>query len=264
MRIAGKNVLLTGATGGIGQALAVALAAEKARLTVTGRREEVLKNVAGGLHAHTVVADLSRREDVARLAEECADTDVLVANAALPASGDLLEYTEEQLDRALDVNLRAPVELVRRLAPHMVARGRGHIVLVGSISGKAASRSSSLYNATKFGLRGFALALRQDLAPRGVGVSLVQPGFVRDAGMFAATGAAAPGGIRTVVPGDVAAGVVRAVRRDLCEVNVAPLELKLLSAVAGQFPRFAERVQARMGGIDETLSQIVTAQRERR
>ncbi|MGP3690580.1 SDR family NAD(P)-dependent oxidoreductase [Streptomyces sp. IBSNAI002] len=264
MRITGMNVLLTGATGGLGQALATALAAEKARLTVTGRREEALKGVADGLRARTVVADLADRQDVARLADECADTDVLVANAALPASGDLFDYTEEQLDRALDVNLRAPIELVRRLAPHMEARGRGHIVLVGSISGKAASRSSSLYNATKFGLRGFAFALRQDLAPRGVGVSLVQPGFVRDAGMFAATGAAAPPGIRTVAPAEVAAGVVRAVRRDLCEVNVAPLELKLLSAVAGQFPRFAELVQARMGGLDETMRQMVTAQRDRR
>ncbi|MBW5484770.1 SDR family NAD(P)-dependent oxidoreductase [Streptomyces bambusae] len=263
MHISGSNVLLTGATGGIGTALAASLAAHGARLTITGRREGALKATADACGARAVVADLAVRGDVERLAETCAETDVLVANAALPASGDLLDYTEEQLDRALDVNLRAPVVLSRLLAAEMVARGRGHIVLVGSISGKAATKSSSLYNATKFGLRGFALALRQDLRGTGVGVSLVQPGFVRDAGMFAATGATTPNRIRTVTPGQVAEGVVRAVRRDLTEVNVAPLELRLLSAVAGQFPRFAERVQAR-GGFDGTLRQIVEAQRSRR
>ncbi|MGG8410211.1 SDR family NAD(P)-dependent oxidoreductase [Streptomyces sp. 12297] len=263
MDMSGSNVLLTGATGGIGAALASRLASQGALLTVTGRREDALKAAADACGARTVVADLAVRADVVRLADTCAETDVLVANAALPASGDLLDYTEEQLDRALDVNLRAPVLLSRLLAARMVDRGRGHIVLVGSISGKAATKSTSLYNATKFGLRGFALALRQELRGTGVGVSLVQPGFVRDAGMFAATGAATPNGIRTVTPGQVADGVVRAVRRDRCEVNVAPLELRLLSAIAGQFPGFAERVQAR-ADLDGSVRQIVEAQRSHR
>ncbi|MEU6315236.1 SDR family NAD(P)-dependent oxidoreductase [Streptomyces sp. NPDC047014] len=263
MDISGSNVLLTGATGGIGAALASRLAAEGARLTLTGRREDVLKATAEATGARTVAADLALRSEVVRLAETCADTDVLVANAALPASGDLLDYSEEQLDRALDVNLRAPVQLTRLLTERMVARGRGHVVLIGSISGKAATRSTSLYNATKFGLRGFALSLRQELRGTGVGVSLVQPGFVRDAGMFAETGATPPSGIRTVTPGQVADGVVRAVRRDRCEINVAPLELRLLSAVAGQFPGFAERLQAR-ANLDNPVHQMVEAQRAHR
>ncbi|GAA1522383.1 SDR family NAD(P)-dependent oxidoreductase [Streptomyces albidochromogenes] len=263
MDIAGSHVLLTGATGGIGSVLAARLTAQGARLTVSGRQEQALKATANACGAGAVVADLAVRSDVVRLAETCAEADILVANAALPASGDLVDYTEEQIDRALDVNLRAPVLLSRLLTEHMVARGRGHIVLVGSISGKAATKSTSLYNATKFGLRGFALALRQELRGTGVGVSLVQPGFVRDAGMFADSGAATPNGIRTVTPGQVADGVVRAVRRDRCEVNVAPLELRLLSAIAGQFPGFAERVQAR-ADVDGAVRQIVEAQRSRR
>ncbi|MFD5097493.1 SDR family NAD(P)-dependent oxidoreductase [Streptomyces albidochromogenes] len=263
MDVAGSHVLLTGATGGIGSVLAARLTAQGARLTVSGRQEQALKATANACGARAVVADLAVRSDVVRLAETCAEADILVANAALPASGDLLDYTEEQIDRALDVNLRAPVLLSRLLTEHMVARGRGHVVLVGSISGKAATKSASLYNATKFGLRGFALALRQELRGAGVGVSLVQPGFVRDAGMFADSGAATPNGIRTVTPGQVADGVVRAVRRDRCEVNVAPLELRLLSAIAGQFPGFAERVQAR-ADVDGAVRQIVEAQRSRR
>lgn len=120
--------------------------------------------------------------------------------------------------------------------------------------------SSSLYSAAKFGLRGFALSFRQDLHGTGVGVSLVQPGAVRDVGMFAATGATPPTGVRMVSPGQVVAGVVRAVERDLCEVNVAPVELRALSAIAGQFPGFAERAQ-RGSGAESTINEVAAAQR---
>ncbi|MGP3950243.1 SDR family NAD(P)-dependent oxidoreductase [Streptomyces sp. 7N604] len=263
MRITGSTVLLTGVTGGIGRAIAGELARKGARLVLTGRRADALERTAAEFDARAVVADLADPDQVDHLADACADTDILIANAALPSSGDLLDYTPEQIDRALAVNLRAPIMLSRLLAPRMAATGRGHIALVGSISGKAATRSSSLYNATKFGLRGFALGFRQDLHGTGVGVSVIQPGFVRDAGMFAATGAKPPGGMRTVSPGQVAAGVIRAVERDRCEVNVAPLEMRVLSAIAGQFPGFAERVQRRAGA-EPTLRQIVDAQRGKR
>ncbi|WP_327281638.1 MULTISPECIES: SDR family NAD(P)-dependent oxidoreductase [unclassified Streptomyces] len=263
MRITGSTVLLTGVTGGIGLTLARTLAAKGAKLVVTGRREDALKAVADELGARAVLADLADAADVARLAAECAGTDILIANAALPSSGDLLDYTPEQIDRSLAVNLRAPIMLARLLAPRMVDAGQGHIALIGSISGKAATKSSSLYNATKFGLRGFALAFRQDLHGTGVGVSLIQPGYVRDAGMFAATGAKTPAGARTVSPVQVARGVIRAVERNQCEVNVAPAELKALVAIAGQFPAFSERVQSR-AGVDGTVRSIVEAQRKSR
>ncbi|WP_314174002.1 SDR family NAD(P)-dependent oxidoreductase [Streptomyces winkii] len=263
MRITGSTVLLTGATGGVGHALARELAANGAELVLTGRRADVLEPLAAEVGARTVTADLAEPDDVERLAGTCADADILIANAALPSSGDLLDYTPEQIDRSLAVNLRAPIMLARLLAPRMVESGRGHIALIGSMSGKAATRSSSLYNATKFGLRGFALGFRQDLHGTGVGVSVVQPGFVRDAGMFAATGATPPGGMRTVSPAQVAAGVTRAIQRDLGEVNVAPAELRVLGAVAGQFPDFAEKVQRRSGA-ERAIGQIVEAQRKKR
>src|SRR6202000_2976975 len=116
-----------------------------------------------------------------------AGVDVLVANAALPATGSLTELTQAQLDRMLDVNLRAPVAVAHALMPGMLARDRGHLVFISSISGKVASPESSMYNATKFGLRGFALGLREDLRRDGIGVSVVAPGFVRDVGVVAAT-----------------------------------------------------------------------------
>src|SRR5262249_26323753 len=152
-------------------AIARALAAKGADLVLSGRREEALTAVADELPARTVVADLAEAADVERLAGEAGEIDILIANAAMPASGDVLDYTPEQIDRALMVNLRSQIMLCRLLAPAMVAAGRGHIVLVGSLSGKAASPAASLYNATKFGLRGFAHGFRQDLHGTGVGVS---------------------------------------------------------------------------------------------
>ncbi|MFI9808498.1 SDR family NAD(P)-dependent oxidoreductase [Streptomyces sp. NPDC052301] len=263
MHIAGATVLLTGVTGGIGGALAAGLSARGARLVLTGRRPEALEPLADRYGARTVLADLADPDDVARLAEEAADADVLIANAALPSSGDVLDYTPAQIDRALAVNLRAPAMLARLLAPGMVAAGRGHICFVGSLSGMAATKSSSLYNATKFGLRGFSLAFRQDLHGTGVGVSIVQPGFVREVGMFANTGSATPGGMRTVAPQKVVVGVLRAIERDVAEINVAPPELRLLTKIASQFPGFAERVQ-RLAGADSTMKAIVAAQRPSR
>jgi uncharacterized protein len=242
------TALITGANGGIGQAIARALHRAGARLVVSGRRADALRALADETGARVIVADLSKREDVTRLAAEAGDVDVLVANAALPASGPLLDFTEEEIDRALDVNLRAPVALARSLAPGMVARGRGQIVLISSLAGKVASPGTSLYSATKFGLRGFALGLREDLAPAGVGVTGVYPGFIRDAGMFAESGATLPAGLGTRTPEDVAAAVLRAVRENPTEIDVASLEQSLGALLGSLSPAISSRLQAALGG----------------
>ncbi|MFH8370044.1 SDR family NAD(P)-dependent oxidoreductase [Streptomyces sp. NPDC018031] len=263
MRISGSTVLITGATGGLGRTLARAFAARGASLLLTGRRRDVLESLAGSLGARATVADLSDRDDVERLAGEAADVDILVANAALPSSGEVLDYSAEQLDRALEVNLRAPIMLARLLAPRMVEARRGHLVMIGSLSGRTASPAASLYNAAKFGLRGFAHGLRQDLHGTGVGVSIVQPGFVRDAGMFADSGAAPPAGARTVSAGQVAAATLRAVERNRAEVNIAPPELRLGTAIGGLFPGLAASVQRRAVR-DGSLHRLAEGQRTKR
>ena len=163
MSIVRGSVLVTGATGGIGNAIAREFSAQGASLVVTGRRVDALESLAGELGARAIPCDLSDRQEVDRLVREVGEIDVLVANAGLPASGMLTELTEEQIDRMLEVNLRAPIALARGLAPAMVRRRRGHMVFISSLAGKAASPSSSIYSATKFGLRGFALGLRADL-----------------------------------------------------------------------------------------------------
>lgn len=261
--IKGARALVTGATGGIGQEIARALHAEGAELVLSGRRTDVLAPLAEELGAQAIVADLADLDDVARLLAEAGPLDILVANAALPASGLLLEYTQEQILRNVSVNLTVPILMARESAAGMVERGHGHIVLIGSLAGKAASAGASMYNATKFGLRGFALALREDLAAEQVGVSVVEPGFVRDAGMFAEAEGKLPPGVRTVTPEQVANKVVTAIKKDKAEVVVAPMELRTGSAVASVFPTFAAKMQKRLGG-DKVFDSMVGNQRAKR
>ncbi len=184
--------LITGANGGIGMAIARELHRAGARIIVTGRRADALEPIAKETGAKVILADLARREDVERMHAEAGAVDIAVLNAALPGSGHLLEYDAAQIDKVFDVNLRAPVQSARYFGERMAARGRGSIVFISSISGKVATAGQSLYNATKFGMRGFALALRGDLEPHGVGVSTIFPGFIRDAGMFARREGRAP------------------------------------------------------------------------
>ncbi len=119
--------------------------------------------------------------------------------------------------------------------------------MIGSVSGKIASAEASIYNATKFGLRGFSLGFRQDLARHGVGLSLVEPGFVRDAGMFVESGGKLPKAIRTVTPEAVARKVVKAIQHNSAEVVVAPVELRAGAAFGGSFPTISAALQ-RFGG----------------
>jgi short-subunit dehydrogenase len=259
----GAQALLTGATGGLGGAIARALSSAGASLTLTGRRGELLEPLASELGARQIVADLSDRADVSRLCQACADVDLLVANAALPASGDLTDLTLEQLDKLLEVNLRAPIALARLLLPAMLARQRGHLVFIGSLSAKATAPKSCLYSATKFGLRGFALGLREDLHGTGVGVSLVHPGFISNAGMFADAGVRMPPGVGTRTPDQVAAAVLDAVANDRAEVTVAPALLRVGATVALIAPGTAAAVQ-RLAGSHRLAGEFVAAQLDKR
>jgi short-subunit dehydrogenase len=263
MELRGTNVLLTGATGGIGHAIARQLHAAGASLVLTGRRVNVLEPLAAEVGGRALGIDLAQRDEVDRLIAEAGEVDILVANAALPASGDLLTYEVDHIDRALEVNLRAPMILSRILGERMVARRRGHIVLISSLSGKSGQAGSSIYSATKFGLRGFGQGLRGDLAPHGVGVSVIFPGFIRDAGMFHETGVKLPKAVGTSTPEDVAAAVVRSITRDKGEVDVAPLSVRAGTTFALVAPTTAAKLAAKMGG-DKVSREMAAGQADKR
>jgi len=234
-------------------------------VVLSGRREALLEELRAGLgeRAAVVPVDLAERDGPARLAEAAGAVDVLVANAALPASGRVEDFEPDEIDRALDVNLRAPIQLTRAVLPGMLERGRGHVVLVSSLSGKAASPRSAIYSATKFGLRGFAAGLREDVEPRGIGVTVVFPGFVRDAGFFAESGVRLPPWVGTRTPEQVAAAVVRGIERERAEVDVAPLSLRVGTRVAGLAPVTIARLQRRLGS-ERIADALAEAQRDKR
>jgi short-subunit dehydrogenase len=256
-------VLLTGASGGIGAAIARAFAARGATLTLSGRRNDVLQALAEETGGRAIACDLSQRAEVDRLITEAGEVDVLVANAGLPASGQVTELSQDEIDRMLEVNLRAPIALARALAPGMIARRSGHLAFISSLAGKAASPASAIYSATKFGLRGFGLGIREDLRPHGVGVSVVLPGFIREAGIFAEAGVELPRGVGTRSPGEVAEAVVRAIERNRAEVEVAPIGLRLGASLASLAPELAAAASRKMGG-DRVASELAAAQRDKR
>jgi short-subunit dehydrogenase len=251
MDLSGRTALLTGATGGLGRAIARALAERGAKLALSARAPDALEALAAELPGEghrTLPADLAEPGAAERLAAEAGGVDVLVANAGLPGAGALTDFSPEEVRRALRVNLEAPMLLAQALIPALAERGSGHLVFVASLAGKAANPRSSIYNATKFGLRGFALGLRTDLVGTGVGVSLVSPGFVREAGMFADSGAKPPPGMGTATPGQVGDAVVRAIERNKVEVAVAPLPQRALAHIGLASPSMAVRAQSGAAG----------------
>ncbi len=264
MRLEGRTALLTGATGGLGNAIARALAERGATLVLSGRSPDALTELAGSLPGEhrTAPADLAEEGAAELLVAEAGDLDVLVANAALPASGRLDGFSQAEIGRALRVNLESPVRMARELLPAMQARGDGHMVFVSSLSGKVATARSSLYSATKFGLRGFALGLREDLRDAGIGVSVITPGAIRGSGMFADSGAKPPPGLGTGSPEEVASAVVRAIEGNRAEISVAPLRQRALTRVAMMAPELSGRIAGRTAA--KVADEIAAGQTDKR
>ena len=244
MEVRSKTALLTGATGGLGRAIAAALAERGATLVLSSRKGEELDALADSLPGsghRTIVSDLAEEGAALDLLEAAGQLDILVANAGLPASGRLDSFTQEHLVRAVRVNLESPMRMARELVPVMLERGSGHLVFVSSISGQAATARQSVYSATKYGLRGFAFGLRDDLRRTPVGVSVVSPGLIRQAGMFAESGARPVPGLGTGRPEQVGAAVVRAIERNRREITVAPLRQRALARMGMNAPELSSR-----------------------
>ena len=185
---AGGTAVVTGAGSGIGEALAHALAARGSHLVLVDQHADRLDRVTEevrqadpGLRVRTVVADLADHDATValgtRLAAEHPETTLLVNNAGLTIGGELAELTLAELDQVLEVDLRAVISLTHCLLPVLLAHPGSHVVVVSSIFGIFAAPGQVPYVTAKFGVRGFAEALRHELAGR-VGVTAVHPGGV--------------------------------------------------------------------------------------
>jgi short-subunit dehydrogenase len=247
-----RRVLLTGATRGIGRALAERLAAEGARLALVARSEGPLRELAGRLGAHAFAVDLADetavRGLIGRIESEAGPIDVLINNAGVSNIGYVLDQKPDDVERLFRTNLLTPIHLCQQVIPRMLARGSGHVVNVASIAAVMTPPGLVHYGASKAGLAHYTAGLRMDLRGLPVGLTLVQIGSTAT-DMDDATQAYPPyAAMRRGRPveqvrfpiSQVVGGVVEAIRQNRPHV-VLP---KPLWAVAGwtEIPRWLTRL----------------------
>ena len=184
MKLSGAHVLVTGASRGIGALLAAGAARRGATLTLVARSADALLDRARDLDGQALPCDLAdptQRTGLIARAEQAAGrpVDVLVNCAGVDASGGMLELSAEQVRQLYEVNLLAPVELVRQALPGMVARRRGHLVTISSGFSTVSAPGLTPYASSKAGLSHFHGGLRLELRGTGIGTTLVEPGPVR-------------------------------------------------------------------------------------
>ncbi len=185
--LTGKTALVTGASGGIGAAIARALHAQGAAIALSGTRRGVLEELAGALggRAHVCPADLTNPDAPAALIAAAEATlgkiDILVNNAGLTKDGLALRMSDDDWHKVIEVDLAAPFRLSRAALKFMLRRRAGRIINIGSIVGSTGNPGQANYAAAKAGLVGLTKSLAQEVASRGITVNLVAPGFVETA-----------------------------------------------------------------------------------
>ncbi len=183
--LTGKTALVTGATGGIGGAIARALHAQGASVVLSGTREAVLQELATelGERAFVAAANLSDAESVDGLvgrAEEAAGAglDILVANAGITKDGLLMRMKDEDFESVLKVNLEGYFRLTRAAMKGMMKRRTGRIIGITSVVGVTGNPGQTNYAASKAGMIGFSKSLAQEVGSRGITVNCIAPGFI--------------------------------------------------------------------------------------
>ena len=182
MDLVGCHVLVTGASRGIGRAMAEQFAAAGSRVALVARTRDDLDEVADAVDGTAHVADLADPAEVSGLVSRIEQTDgpldVLVNNAGVETAGHVLDPSSADVERLFRLNLLTPVELSRQVLPGMLARRRGHIVAMSSLAGVATFPGLAAYGSTKAGLTHFMAGLRADLRGSGVGTTVVEIGPV--------------------------------------------------------------------------------------
>lgn len=228
MQWQGSTAIITGASRGIGRAVAIAAAAKGARVGLIARDEADLRGVladAGGKGA-LAVADVAHTTQleaaIGSLEAELGPTDILVANAGIGAYGAFADITAEEIERIVRVNVLGTAHAIRAVVPGMIERRRGHIVTLASIAGRLGSPFEAIYSATKFAGVGLTEALVVELEPYGIGVSMVNPGPVATHFGEARGHEYDRKSPKPVSAEQVAAAVISVVERNRHEVYVPP------------------------------------------
>ncbi len=256
--IKGQTVLVTGASRGIGVAIATAFAERGLNLVLTARRDVSVAPVAQnlsdryGITAHPMACDMRHHDQIAALADHCATVlggiDILVNNAGIDHTMPFDDRSSSDIVDMIETNLTGPILLAHAILPAMIARDGGHIVNIASLAGVMPSAYEEPYNASKYGLVGFTKSLRLSAQDQGwpISASAICPGFVSGAGIYEAMksdyGISAPASMGTVSDEKVAQAVIRAVEKDLPDIVIMRGQPRLLAALAIVAPQFFERI----------------------
>jgi 3-oxoacyl-[acyl-carrier protein] reductase len=185
--LTGQKALVTGASGGIGGAIARALHAQGAELGLAGTRRDALATLAAelGERAHILTADLSQADEAERLAREAeaalGQIDILVSNAGVTRDGLAMRMKDEDWQAVLEINLTAGFRLIRAALRGMLRRRHGRIICVTSLVGVAGNPGQANYAASKAGIIGMAKSIAAEVATRGITVNCIAPGFIATA-----------------------------------------------------------------------------------
>jgi short-subunit dehydrogenase len=257
--IRGAHALVTGGSRGLGPHIARALAGEGVNVTLTARSADSLREVAedlagGAARVHSIAADICDDGARQKLVEEAESTlgpiDILVNNAGIEWIVPYTDLSPDRIEAMVRTNLVAPLILSRLVLEGMIERGRGHVVMMSSLGGKKGSPYSATYAATKAGLIAWTSGLRIELQDTGVSASVICPGFVSEAGMFAVRTQKAPRVLGTSTPEAVVRAVLRAIQRDVGEIIVNPGPVRLGLVFEHLSPGFARWVLEKAGVYD--------------
>ncbi len=271
----GLNAVVTGASRGIGVYIARALAEAGVNLVLAARSTAPLEELAWELSARGVGVsalpiDVGQSAGldafVSRAEAERGPIDILINNAGIETNGAFADFEPANIERMVQIDLVAPMLLTQKFLPKMLERGRGHIVNIASLAGKSATPYNVPYSAAKGGLIAFTHSLRAELHSRGVSASVVVPGFVSEAGMFATKkknhDVREPALLGTSRPEAVAQAVLRALREDAVEIIVNPGPMRLMQAMNQLFPEVGGWFVQRMG-VGEIFRKVAEGERRR-
>jgi short-subunit dehydrogenase len=243
----GTRVVVTGASRGIGRAIATAFAEAGTEVGLLSRSEEELNELALALPGEgheAIAADVGDRDGLAKAIDEFGRVDVVVANAGIAQYGPFRDMDLDEVERMTRINWLGTVNTVAAVLPGMLDRASGHIVVVSSGAGHRAFPWAAVYGATKSAQRGFAEALRHELSGTGVSLTVVYPGEVKSH-LHDHDEANMPdwyhGKDRAAPAEPLGKAIVDAVREDKRAVYYPPI-VRLLRIVHGMSPRVSDRM----------------------
>lgn len=268
--LSGRTIILTGASQGLGERMARALAAAGAQLVLAARSADKLDALArdltkSGARVLTVRCDVTQAADretlLKRARAEFGAIHVLINNAAVEELGDYAGQDPATLERIITTNLLSPMLLTRALLPELLAAKQGQVINIASLAGRTGMPYGAAYSGSKGGLAEWSISLAGELRGTGVSVSVICPGFVDDTGMFSRKQTRAPKSIGASRPEDVVRAVMDTLRKPRVEVIVNPKPVRLLMALRALSPEAALAVGRRLGLVD-FLKQIATKKPE--